>query len=151
MENTHENSITEFRYSAFFLSNFSAYPFIYKNIYFKNSEQAYQWEKAENDNDKQLILNCTTAKESKLIGHKIKCNIQKWDENKVNIMEQILRHKFIGNLKLKLIETGNKKLIEGNYWHDNFWGDCYCYKCKNKEGQNNLGKILMKLRNEFKN
>ena len=37
-------------------------------------------------------------------------------------------------------------LIEGNYWHDNYWGNCLCPKCKEIEGQNQLGKILMKVR-----
>jgi hypothetical protein len=39
-------------------------------------------------------------------------------------------------------------LIEGNWWHDNFYGSCTCNKCVNK-GENNLGKILMKIREEL--
>lgn len=33
-------------------------------------------------------------------------------------------------------------------WHDNFWGNCTCVKCENIEGQNWLGKLLMKVRDE---
>lgn len=49
-------------------------------------------------------------------------------------------------LKKKLLETGDAELIEGNYWHDNTWGQCYCPRCKNKIGENHLGKLLMKIR-----
>lgn len=45
-------------------------------------------------------------------------------------------------LKEMLLSTGNADIIEGNYWHDNFWGQCSCEKCVGK-GKNNLGKILM--------
>lgn len=60
-------------------------------------------------------------------------------------MEKILKAKFGGNLKNKLKTTGNTTIIEGNYWHDNFWGSCHCLKCKGK-GQNHLGNLLMKIR-----
>ena len=58
----------------------------------------------------------------------------------------ILWAKFTQNSYLKecLLDTGNAELIEGNTWRDTYWGVC------NGIGQNNLGKILMKLRNEFK-
>ncbi len=36
-----------------------------------------------------------------------------------------------------------EELVEGNWWNDTFWGVC------NGEGQNNLGKILMKIRKEI--
>jgi predicted NAD-dependent protein-ADP-ribosyltransferase YbiA (DUF1768 family) len=33
-------------------------------------------------------------------------------------------------------------IVEYNYWHDNFWGHCFCVKCKRVEKQNVLGRIL---------
>jgi len=146
-----EKPIKEFRYEYIFLSNFSYYPVLYKNILFKTSEHAYQWEKAESDSDKDLILQCNTPKDVKILGHNIKCDIQKWDLNKVNIMKNILKCKFSDlHLKNKLLMTKNKELIEGNYWCDNFWGSCNCFRCKNKNGQNHLGKLLMEIREELK-
>ena len=61
-------------------------------------------------------------------------------------MEDICRAKFTQNeeLKKKLIDTGDATLIEGNTWNDTFWGVC------NGVGENNLGKILMKIREELK-
>ena len=61
-------------------------------------------------------------------------------------MEEIIRCKFTQNLDLKkkLLETEDSLLIETNNWNDTYWG-----VCRNK-GQNNLGKILMKIRDEIK-
>lgn len=73
-----------------------------------------------------------------------------WETVKLEVMEQLVRQKFQYQLlKEKLLETEDAILIEGNYWHDNFWGSCTCAKCGNR-GQNNLGKILMKIREELK-
>jgi hypothetical protein len=49
-----------------------------------------------------------------------------------------------------LLITEDAELIEFNVWHDNFYGNCECLKCKDIVGRNELGKILMKIRNEIK-
>jgi Lar family restriction alleviation protein len=73
-----------------------------------------------------------------------------WEYIKDEVMEKLLKEKFSTPcLKQKLIETKGNKLVEGNVWHDNYWGDCKCHKCKNKKGLNKLGKILMKIRHEL--
>jgi predicted NAD-dependent protein-ADP-ribosyltransferase YbiA (DUF1768 family) len=62
-----------------------------------------------------------------------------------------IREKFKNEeLKQLLNETGDEELVEGNWWHDNFFGVCTCEPCKGS-GQNNLGKILMKIRTEIRN
>ncbi len=48
-------------------------------------------------------------------------------------------------LAQKLINTGDAELIEKNYWHDYFWGEC------NGKGENWLGKILMQIRKNIGN
>jgi predicted NAD-dependent protein-ADP-ribosyltransferase YbiA (DUF1768 family) len=47
-----------------------------------------------------------------------------------------------------LIATKDAELIEGNNWGDVIWG---CVRGPGDEwiGENNLGKLLMKLRQEF--
>lgn len=62
-------------------------------------------------------------------------------------MSVILFDKFYRNpnLRQQLIKTDNKFLEETNHWGDQFWGVDI-----KKGGQNNLGKILMKIR-EFWN
>ena len=53
------------------------------------------------------------------------------------------------DLKEMLLQTGDEELVEGNYWHDVYFGVCSCPKCGNK-GENHLGKLLMKIRSEIK-
>jgi hypothetical protein len=45
---------------------------------------------------------------------------------KVAVMQFLLRQKFyaIPELGRRLLGTGDATLIEGNTWHDNFWGRC---------------------------
>jgi hypothetical protein len=61
-------------------------------------------------------------------------------------MENLLIAKFIqlSYLGQRLKETGDTVLIEGNTWHDNYWGVCECGRCKG--GVNKLGELLMKVR-----
>jgi predicted NAD-dependent protein-ADP-ribosyltransferase YbiA (DUF1768 family) len=74
-----------------------------------------------------------------------------WEKVKEYYMELGLRLKFENpSLRQKLLETGSDELIEGNSWHDNEWGSCYCARCQNIAGKNKLGKLLMKLREELR-
>ena len=70
-----------------------------------------------------------------------------WEDVKLNIMEDLVRLKFTthSGLRKKLLRTGDAELIEGNWWGDQFWGVSKGY------GENHLGKILMKVRDDFKN
>ena len=63
-------------------------------------------------------------------------------------MYECVRRKFTDpTLRRMLINTYTWGLIERNYWHDNYWGSCTCKTCQDK-GENHLGKILMKVREE---
>ena len=67
-------------------------------------------------------------------------------------METLIRQKFtrypeLGN---KLLETGDAKLIEGNNWNDRFYGAVYDTNRNEWMGENHLGKLLMKIREELK-
>lgn len=76
-----------------------------------------------------------------------------WETIKVDVMKNVVRLKFTqsSELKTRLLATGDEELIEGNRWHDNFWGDCSCNNCSSVKGTNMLGKILMEVREELKN
>jgi predicted NAD-dependent protein-ADP-ribosyltransferase YbiA (DUF1768 family) len=54
-----------------------------------------------------------------------------WEQASLGIMEGLVRQKFslYPTLREKLLATGDEELVEGNYWHDNFWGACSCRKC----------------------
>jgi ribA/ribD-fused uncharacterized protein len=75
-----------------------------------------------------------------------------WDEMKVPIMKDLVLQKFTRHPALKgaLLATGDAELVEGNYWHDQFWGRCICHGCHDFPGQNQLGKILMDVRANLK-
>ncbi len=45
-----------------------------------------------------------------------------------------------------LVATGQEELVEGNDWEDRFWG---VDPPGSNNGENNLGKILMRVRNEL--
>jgi ribA/ribD-fused uncharacterized protein len=68
-----------------------------------------------------------------------------WESVKLNIMETAIRAKFTqhANLRDLLIKTGDDILVEDNP-HDYFWG-CGA----DGSGQNNQGKLLMKVRAEL--
>ena len=70
-----------------------------------------------------------------------------WEEIKDHEMEEIVRAKFEQNkdLRKKLVDTKDAVLVEGNTWNDRYWG----VDEKTGEGQNRLGKILMKIRSEM--
>lgn len=67
-------------------------------------------------------------------------------------MNKFVALKFLQHFDLatSLIATENTlpTIVEYNYWHDNFWGECLCLKCLSvdMERHNHLGKILMNVR-----
>ena len=135
-----------------FLSNFYPCEILYHRITFPALENAYQAAKY-NGEDLDTVyqeFSQMTPGKAKRKGQKLPMR-KDWDKIKLEVMEELLSLKFAQPyLRDLLIATGEQKLIEGNYWHDNFWGSCSCEKCGNK-GLNHLGKLLMKLRSEYKN
>jgi ribA/ribD-fused uncharacterized protein len=98
---------------------------------------------------KEMIAITSSPGHVKKIGQKMKIRSD-WNEKKLDFMNWGIREKFKKEeLKDLLLSTDNLLLIEGNFWHDNFYGSCYCEKCGNK-GKNHLGKILMKVRDELR-
>lgn len=136
--------INEFRGKYYFLSNFYEAPVIYENITYLNNEAAFQSAKIT-DYDKRLSFAHLSPSQAKSKGRHVQLRYG-WDIIKEEIMYEICKAKFIQNedLKLKLIATGDEHLEEGNTWGDKIWGTV------NGKGQNKLGKILMKVREELK-
>lgn len=66
-------------------------------------------------------------------------------ENKVDLMYRLVKEKFQNPaLRAKLLATGTRLIEEGNLWHDSFWG----VDLHTRLGENNLGKIIMRIREE---
>lgn len=113
-------------------------------------EHYYQAMKFNDPKIRKQIREAFSPFLAKKIAHKNEALIRKdWDNIKLDIMEKGVRAKFMQNeyLKKKLLQTGNVCLEEGNTWNDLFWGK----SLKTGKGQNHLGKILMKVRQEIKN
>lgn len=68
---------------------------------------------------------------------------------KIQVMAYFVNKKFQEHdeLAAALNDTGNLFLVEGNLWHDDIWGNCFCGRpeCK-RDGLNWLGIILMTIR-----
>lgn len=77
-------------------------------------------------NDRVQFLHLA-ANQAKRRGRQIKMRPD-WEDRKLTIMHNLLVHKFNENLELipKLLDTGGAVLVEGNTWHDNYWGCCSC-------------------------
>lgn len=74
-----------------------------------------------------------------------------WEKIKVEVMRELLKEKFSQPLfKILLLSSGEEELIEGNWWHDQFWGSCECQKHSQIPGQNMLGNLLMEIRDEIR-
>lgn len=114
---------------------------------FPSSEHAFVYAKVKDDPEGLLYdeLLKLTPRESKIWGRSVDM-VGNWDERKLNVMYHAVYSKFNDNqdLKKKLLDTGDLYLEETNYWKDTFWGVC------EGVGQNKLGEILMKVRNELK-
>jgi ribA/ribD-fused uncharacterized protein len=107
-------------------------------------EHGFQAMKATNRRDFDAICNAPTPGIAKRMGKEIALRLE-WNAYKIDFMEGLLRQKFSSTpLRDALIETGNEILVEGNDWGDTFWGIC------GRRGENHLGQLLMKIRDEIK-
>ena len=125
------------------LSNFHLVNIKYEGIVYPSSEHAYQAAKSLDKDVRLSFLNLTCG-QAKRLGGKIELRTD-WEDIKYQVMLDILRIKFSNPfLVVQLLDTGDAELIEGNTWGDVYWGVC------KGVGQNNLGKILMIIREEIR-
>lgn len=110
---------------------------------YRSSEHYYQSHKTLDVRERYLIQTAKTPMNSRTLGKK--CELRPdWNDVKDQVMETALRLKFNNEyLRNKLIETYPHDLVEGNHWGDTYWGVC------DDRGQNRLGHLLMKIRNQF--
>lgn len=138
--------IKEFKDEFAFLSNFIAAKVIFNNITFATVENAYQAAKCKFPEDMSEFINITSG-QAKRKGKRVVIR-DDWENVKLTIMEDLVRQKFNQEpFKTLLINTNDLVIQEGNSWNDTFWG----IDLKTGIGQNHLGKILMKIREGFKN
>lgn len=138
--------ITRFKQQYFFLSNFFTCRLEWNGRVYKTVEHLFQASKAITEEDHEFIRNAPTPQEAKERGRHIKCR-KDWDAMKVDVMRNALMMKFADDkLAERLVNTMNAPLIEGNHWHDNYWGSCTCKMCEGVPKWNVLGALLMEIR-----
>jgi ribA/ribD-fused uncharacterized protein len=131
-----------------FLSNF--YP---SAKVFPTVEHHYQAAKIDPNSDYQYwsdkILSAQTPGHAKRIGQEVPLRKDWTPRIREQVMSFLVELKFTeSELLEKLLSTGDQELVEGNRWHDQYFGDCCCNKkvvCRTP-GKNVLGKILMRTR-----
>lgn len=138
--------ITSFQGDYEFLSNFYPCTITLGGLTFPSVENAYQAMKCVNPSDMIQFTNIGPA-EAKKLGRKVTMRSD-FDNIKYNVMRSLLDQKFEDKtFKKMLLDTAPESIVEGNYWHDNYWGICTCEKCRNEIGYNHLGELLQRKRN----
>ena len=137
-----------------FLSNFYPAKIEYRGIIYPSVENFYVAMKIKEDqvidhkfisvqDCQEMISKIKDPSTVKKLGKVLKVR-KDWDSVKLKIMEWAVNEKFKDpELEKMLIDTGNEELVEGNWWNDTYWGVC------NGVGENNLGKILMRVRDKI--
>ena len=127
----------------YFLSNFYPCNITINGITFPSVENAFQSRKCANYSD-MIKFRDITSGQAKRLGRRIEMR-DDWDSVKLDVMYDLVKIKFSNpELKSRLLSTGDYELVENNNWKDFYWGRC------NGVGQNHLGKILMRVREELR-
>ena len=131
------------------LDNFSSFKVEYNGYLYSSSEEAFQANLFIKDYPEiaEEIKRSHSAHEAQKIRFKYEDKIKLNEEEMLNLMENILRCKIDQNpyVLKKLLETKDYLIVEDSP-KDNYWGWGI-----NRDGENHLGKIWMKLREEYKN
>lgn len=139
-------TIPYYETSNFVFSNFSAHKIIYRDVEYPTAEHAFHAQKFSDQDLCDRILLCTSPLEAWELARTLKqYRRADWDAVKVDILTDIVRAKVSQHLEVKraLLATGDQEIIERNP-EDDFWGD----GAKGK-GQNQTGKLLMRIRDEL--
>lgn len=129
------------------MSNFYVTPAKYKDVLYKTSEHAYQAAKCALESERQRVADCATPALAKKLGKYVTL-VEGWEHHiKDDVMREVVASKFelSPELAARLGRTNGAYLMEGNVWHDNYWGVCFCARCDGM-GKNMLGEILMEVR-----
>ncbi len=127
-----------------YLNNFKrADMFVYGRLW-KNVESAYQAQKTLVPEEYDAIWLAKTPRIARNLGQTVSIR-EDWDNIKVAVMYTCVLAKFTQNhdLRALLLSTGNEDIIEDSPI-DWFWG-CGA----DGTGKNNLGKILMQVRDDL--
>jgi ribA/ribD-fused uncharacterized protein len=133
-------------------SNFLPYkvPLQYEGETFATPEHFYQAMKVFDPENFQRVARAATPRKAKNLGRELKDRLD-WEYAKIPAMRHAQEHRIETdpNFTRQLQETGLFEIVEWNTWCDNYWGHCTCEDCQELPKLNNLGKILMQLREKL--
>jgi ribA/ribD-fused uncharacterized protein len=128
-----------------FLNNFKKSRMFIFGRWWNNVEAPYQAAKCTDPRESDAIWACKTPREARNLGQKVHIRPD-WDQVKVKVMYECCMAKFLQhpNLRKQLMDTGIEELMEDS--PVDFWWGCGA----DGTGRNELGKILMKIREELR-
>lgn len=146
-----DEPITDFRGEHDFLSNFYPSPVEMDGAEYSTVEHAFQAAKVHDFAQRRAIRDAASPGKAKQMGRRVKRR-EDWFDVSLDIMEALVRQKFTRypQLREKLLSTGSRTLIEGNNWGDKFYGCVWDSQKGDWVGENHLGRILMKVRDELR-
>jgi ribA/ribD-fused uncharacterized protein len=137
-------TIDSFKGEFGFLSNFYPSPMNVLGLHFATVEHYFQACKMISNEDFEAVRTARSPGIAKRLG-RAKTRRPDWDYMKDGIMLGALRIKFHNPVfRDQLLATGDRQLVEGNTWGDQYWG------VSNGKGVNRLGMLLMQVRQEIR-
>lgn len=141
------DKIREFKGQYSWLSNFVDCVVELDGRTFHSVEAAYQSAKSTSEIWKQTCSDYTIPSgKIKRLAKEVDI-VPNWNEIRKDVMKKLLIQKFNRDeFKTLLLQTHDLEIEEGNNWGDTFWG----ISLKTGQGSNNLGKMIMEIRDSFK-
>jgi ribA/ribD-fused uncharacterized protein len=132
------------------LSNFHTEPFDLNGVEVASAEHAYQASKCSSPTQRARVLKASTPASAKLLGKSVR-RIEGFDRLRLALMYVLKKEQVrqLKSLRNALVRSAPKLLIEGNGWHDNYWGACHCAACSELPKRNMLGRIYHQIRDEI--
>lgn len=143
--------IDEFKGPYWALSNFSRYACWMGGDKYPTVEHGFQAAKTLDRVKRKEIRLATGPAIAKRMGRNVELRAG-WNMVRTTLMLQLLTTKFhTTSAGEVLLGTGDAPLVEGNTWHDQFWGDCRCGRpsCE-APGRNVLGRSLEIVREQLR-
>lgn len=119
-----EDPVTSFSSTYRFLSNPFPRPVWFEDVTYPSAEHAFQAAKTLDwDTRRRIAGTGLTWQEAKSAGRSLQLR-PGWDKIRRAVMLQVLLAKFTQNDDLgdALAATGDRMLLEGNWWGDTYWG-----------------------------
>ena len=129
-----------------FLSNYYNHTIKFDGLFYRNNIACFIAQMFESDDTKKLFSKMLPGQAIRMAEMMRNPREKEWDDIKEDLMYKICYAKFSYATKLRdqLIDTGDAELINETKWDNKFWGTT------DGIGENRLGKILMRIREELK-